>query len=299
MNGATRAAALVNGAKRAGLALGLGVALSGLTGCLSQAEYDRLYEANQSCQARAAELQRERDEARTGLAQLQASMGRGEGTFAAQQQRIAELERQLSQARGDLQNFEGRLSQLNFGPIDAVTGSELERLAQQYPGLIEYDAARGMVRVASDLTFASGSTTVNDNARQALQRLAQVLNGSSASQYDVIVEGHTDSQRIANPSTRAHSPSNRHLSTNRANAVIDVLASSGVAQQRLMAAGWGEFRPSVANTPNGNTPQNRRVEIYLARLSGGASAATSTPANVTVTTPAAPTRPAPAPDNIK
>jgi flagellar motor protein MotB len=35
-----------------------------------------------------------------------------------------------------------------------------------------------------------------------------------------------------------------------------------------MAGGWGEFRPAVANNANGNTPANRRVEIYLAKLPG-------------------------------
>ena len=30
--------------------------------------------------------------------------------------------------------------------------------------------------------------------------------------------------------------------------------------------GWGEFRPLVANSGNGNTPANRRVEIYLTPL---------------------------------
>jgi chemotaxis protein MotB len=280
------------------MVVGALLALSGMTGCLSQGEYDRVAEAYNSCKARTAELERERDEARISLSQLQSSMGQGEGTLSSLTARNAELERQLAQARGDLQGFEGKLSQISFGPIDAVTSNELERLAQQFPNLISFDAERGMLRVASDLTFASGSTVVNENAKQALSRLADILKSGSAAQYDVIVEGHTDSQRIGSATTRQHSPSNRHLSTNRANAVIETLASMGVPNNRLMAAGWGEYRPSMTNSANGNTPGNRRVELYLAKLSSGNSAAT-TPGNSgnDVVTPAP--RPAPAPDNIK
>jgi hypothetical protein len=36
----------------------------------------------------------------------------------------------------------------------------------------------------------------------------------------------------------------------------------------MMAAGWGEYRPAVTNTPSGNTPQNRRVEIFLVKSAG-------------------------------
>lgn len=42
----------------------------------------------------------------------------------------------------------------------------------------------------------------------------------------------------------------------------------GVQPSRMLAAGWGEFRPAVENAPSGNTPQNRRVEIFFAKSSG-------------------------------
>jgi hypothetical protein len=71
--------------------------------------------------------------------------------------------------------------------------------------------------------------------------------------------------------------------------VIEVLAGMGIQQGRLMAAGWGEYRPTVANNPNGNTRENRRVEIYMAKLGGsGATASTPTaPAGNTFAVPTA------------
>jgi chemotaxis protein MotB len=244
------------------------VALTSLTGCLSQGQYDRLREAYTSSQARNAELERERNEARVALTQLQSSMGQGEGTLATLQRQNAELRSQLDKAMADYAGMQGKLSGLTFGPLDEATNRQLQGLEQQFPDLIKYDAARGMLRVASDLTFDSGSAAVKENAKQALSALSQILSSGPATQYEIVVEGHTDSQRIANPNTLRNHPSNRHLSTNRANAVIDELAKMGVPQTRLMAGGWGEFRPAVANNANGNTPANRRVEIYLAKLPG-------------------------------
>jgi chemotaxis protein MotB len=121
-----------------------------------------------------------------------------------------------------------------------------------------------MLRFASDLTFDSGSDVVKPEAKQALSAFSRVLLSPSAANYDVYIEGHTDSQRIS-PNTARRHPTNRHLSVHRSISVINELAAMGVPTSRLMAAGWGEHRPRVPNTPSGNTPANRRVEIYLTR----------------------------------
>jgi hypothetical protein len=64
-----------------------------------------------------------------------------------------------------------------------------------------------------------------------------------------------------------------HLACHRAISVRRQLVSLGVPPDKMMSAGWGEHRPSVPNTGAGNTPQNRRVEIYirpLGTIAGGA-----------------------------
>jgi chemotaxis protein MotB len=273
--------------RRGALLVVAGAALSafGLTGCIGQGEYDRVAEAYKSCEARTADLIRERDEARTALDQLRNGLGGGEKALAAVQAENAALRSQLDRAMQDYSGLQSKLANLTFGPLDAETTGRLEDLERQFPGLLSFDAERGMLRIASDLTFDSGSAVVKEQARQALTRFSEVLKSGAATQYEIIVEGHTDSQRIANPSTIKNHPTNRHLSVHRSIAVIDVIASMGVPQNRLMAAGWGEFRPAVQNAPGGNTPQNRRVEIYLARLAAAGAAAPMTPA----ATPSVPT----------
>lgn len=274
---------------RLGRALTIGLTTlltaSFLGGCIGQGQYDRLYETNRSLTAQLGESNRERDEARAQLDLLRRNYGNSSGAIAELQKQNDELRRQLDAALGDYKSLEGRLAGLNFGPVDAQTDRALAELAAQYPDLIKYDSARGMLRFASDLTFDSGSDVVKDSAKSALSALANILNSGPAAGYDVVVEGHTDSQRIANPATAREHKTNRRLSAHRAVSVIDELGKLGVPGQRLMAAGWGEHRPAVANSPNGNTPQNRRVEIFLVKSTGAAPAAETVTEPRTETTP--------------
>ena len=263
---------------------GLALCAGGLSGCINQAEYDRLYEAYNSCQARNADLERERNEARAAADQLRSGIGRGEGTMADLQKQNADLRAQLDKSLADYRAMGDRIGQLSFGPLDAETSQRLDELAAKYPNLLTYDATRGLLRVASDLTFDSGSAVVKDDAKQALSALSEVLKSGAAMQYQIVVEGHTDSQAISRNDTLKFHPTNRHLSVHRSISVIDVLGAMGVPQDRMMAAGWGEYRPATPNTPTGNTPANRRVEIFLAKLKSVNTTTTPTTTTPKVTT---------------
>lgn len=246
---------------------GLVAAVSLLTGCIGQGQYDRLYETNRSLTARNADLTRERDEARAQADLLRRNYGNSAGALADLQRQVSELTKQRDQAMSDYKSLEERLAGLKFGPVDEQTDRALEALANEFKDFIRYDSSRGMLRFASDLTFDSGSDVLKENARQALQALAQILQSASASAYDVVIEGHTDSQRIANPATLREHKTNRHLSAHRAVSVVGELSGLGVSNDRMLAAGWGEYRPAMQNAANGNTPGNRRVEIFLVKSS--------------------------------
>lgn len=248
------------------LTLGLGLT-SLLGGCVGQGEYDRLYEVNASLTSQNKDLARQLEEERNAKLLLQKNGMSGETTVAALQRQNAALRNQLDKALMDLKELNNKMAQFDFGPVNADTDAALTALAAQWPNLIKYDAARGMLRFASDLTFDSGSDAVKENAKEAIAALSQILNSSAASGYEVVIEGHTDSQRLSANTVQRHR-TNRHLSAHRAISVTTELAKLGVANDRVLAAGWGEFRPLVANTGNGNTPANRRVEIFLARGRG-------------------------------
>lgn len=272
---------------------GLLACAGSLTGCASQAEIDRLYETNRSLQEDNTRLSRERDEAIASLDLLRKGAMGGEGALATLTKQNQELQRQLDKARADLAGFESRISGLQIGRLDAETDQALADMARQYSDIMTYDPESGMLRFNSDLTFDSGQVTVKPAAKQALQALAQVLNSTSAAQYEIWVVGHTDSQRIAAPGTLNKYPTNRHLSAGRGISVIEELSRMGVPNNKMMAAGWGEFRPAVENTARGNTPANRRVEIYLAKARSNnapAPAASNAVTNATPDRANAPTR---------
>lgn len=239
------------------------VAMSaGLTGCVSQAEHDKLWETNRSLTDRLQQTQASLDAAEAQNAALSGSAGSASGVIGNLQGENQRLREQLNQAMASMRDLEGRLGGLELSRLDPTTDRALANLAGQYPDLIVYDSERGMLRFASDLTFGSGSDQVQPGSAEALNRLASVLKSNEASGYDIVVVGHTDSQRISASTAQRH-PTNMHLSAHRAISVRKVLGDQGVAWERIQAAGWGENRPAVPNNPNAGTAGNRRVEIYL------------------------------------
>ena len=55
--------------------------------------------------------------------------------------------------------------------------------------------------------------------------------------------------------------SNQRLSERRAASVLEYLTSNGVPAGRLVAVGFGEAKPVVANTSVANKARNRRIEF--------------------------------------
>lgn len=234
-----------------------------LGGCVAQEEYDRLYRQIDSLENRAGVLLKERDQARAERDAAMADLANKDAALRALTEINEKLQKEILGLGGNLQDLMAQLDGLKLNALDPDTDALLRELAERYPDLITYDAAKGMLRFNSDLTFASGDDAVQPQGRQALQALASILTNSAASAYDVIVLGHTDAQQPG--ASRNRFPTNIHLSVARAISVRRVLVDQSVTPSKMQVAGWGEFRPAVQNTPSGNTPQNRRVEIYLTR----------------------------------
>ncbi|MGP1272356.1 MAG: OmpA family protein [Phycisphaerales bacterium] len=262
-----------NGARAGAALMGVAVLVSagGLGGCVNQVKYDQLYAEYLTSQDRNAQLARENDQLREAL-DLQNDSARGTQTAASN------LERENAQLRQRLEETNKLLEQLdsevrNLALIDPKFDQALRALADRYPNVIIYDADRGMLRFASDLTFSSGSDQVREGARQTLAALAEVVRTQTDGEYELQIVGHTDAEPISSATAQRH-PTNTHLSVHRAISVKSVLVSLGLPADRVMVAGWGESRPAVPNNPGGNTPQNRRVEVFFrpSTVSGTATA---------------------------
>ena len=186
---------------------------------------------------------------------------RGGGT-AALQSEIAALKERLAK----LQSRYNKLLALAGGAprLPASVNNALERLAEQYPNLLEYNKKLGLLRFKSDLLFALGSTEVRPAAKRALAEFAQILNMAGISDNEIRIVGNTDDVPIRRNRATTMNPTNWYLSTNRAISVMYVLRHDGVIDRRMQVAGWGKTHPIAANAPHhrGNA-LNRRVDIFI------------------------------------
>ncbi|HVZ93833.1 MAG TPA: OmpA family protein [Phycisphaerales bacterium] len=234
-------------------------------GCVDQSRYDRLREAEQTQKARNESLVQDKQGLDALVDRKQARINELEAEVTALRNINAGLTGDIDSVRAAQASLAERLKGVNLAMLDPATDSALRELARQYPDVIMYDSARGMVRFMADLTFKSGSADLNEKANQALQKLATIVSNSSGG-YDLRVVGHTDSQPLS--SSRGKWGTNRGLSSARAISVEQALSHFGVNASRVEVVAWGEYRPAVANSGNGNTPANRRVEILFVPSSG-------------------------------
>jgi outer membrane protein OmpA-like peptidoglycan-associated protein len=158
-------------------------------------------------------------------------------------QELRDRDIQLSESRRQMSDMESRALPASTGAtgfegIPGVTGS-------MAPGEVT-------ATVESDILFDSGKATLRPAAKQALNAVADVLNGSYAGKA-IRIGGHTDTD----PIKKSGHTSNYHLGFERAYAVRDYLVSRGVSANRVYLASYGPDRPL------GSKPQSRRVEIVV------------------------------------
>lgn len=244
------------------------VAGMGMGGCANQQALDEARDSNRSLQNSNNELQAVNAQLRNENELLQKSRIANEATLAQYKQINDDLAKKLGATGQDLEEMNRRLAGLALDPIDPETNRQLAALAAQYPDMIKYDEKHGMLRFASDLTFDSGQDKLKENAANSLAALAKILNSGAAAAYEVMIVGHTDAQPVSSATIQRGHASNMHLSCHRAISVRNALSQQGVPKNKMFAAGWGEERPLVPSGPKGNTPANRRVEIFLTRPTG-------------------------------
>jgi chemotaxis protein MotB len=242
------------------------------TGCVSRDEYLRTEFARRKAAERADAAERDLADERSRVQALEAereALKRELDTKTAMAETLkGENERLIAFAKKMQINMDDVLKQ-GMNGIEVVTvklppelDKALKGLAAQYPDTIEYDPQRGAVRWKSDLTFDKGSDHVKETVKQSLQAFSGIVQSAAASQFEVVVVGHTDNLPIGPITGKSH-PTNWHLSVHRAIAVMFALKGFGVDYQRMGCMGYGEFRPRVPNPGRGGAEENRRVEIFL------------------------------------
>jgi len=156
-----------------------------------------------------------------------------------------------------------QLGELGMPILPAELDAQLKGFAQAHPGQVIYDPTSGTVKWQSDLLFPPGSDVVKQASASSLAVFTDILKSDAATDFEVIVAGHTDNTPIGKPSTREKHPTNWHLSAHRAIAVGNLLRQNGYPSERISVMGCGEYRPIADNATEAGKSANRRVEIYL------------------------------------
>lgn len=182
-----------------------------------------------------------------------------ETDLKSREQKLAELTEQLELR-------EGKVKELNS--ILYAKDSTMNALKKQVSsalldfkdsGLsITQENGKVMVSLEEKLLFASGSTVVDNKGKEAIGKLAKVLEGNP--DISIVIEGHTDNVPIKGGNIK----DNWDLSVMRATSVVRILMSSAnINPSRLLPSGRGEYQPLVQNSDSESRRKNRRIEIIL------------------------------------
>jgi chemotaxis protein MotB len=196
-------------------------------------------------------------------------------------QQLAQLRRQMAALQEAINAYEvkDKDSQLRIADLGARLNTllakqvqELQRYRSDFFGrLRELLRDRKDIRVVGDrfvfeseVLFPSGQANLTVEGLASIDQIATAiveLEKEIPPEIDwaLQVDGHTDIRPINSPQF----PSNWELSSARATAVVKYLISRGVSPKRLVAAGYGEFRPLEDGTSEEVLRRNRRIELKL------------------------------------
>ncbi len=150
-------------------------------------------------------------------------------------------------------------------PVMPVASRALpERIAQQLSALAEQFGGvvvGNRLELPGDFFFDSGKYDLNNHARSAVRRMAEILAGEN---LPLMVVGYTDNDPIKNPALRSKGINdNLHLSLLRAKAVVDELRKAGYPPELMYPTGWGDLKPVAPNVDRASKRLNRRVDILI------------------------------------
>ncbi|MDP4129404.1 MAG: OmpA family protein [Bacteroidota bacterium] len=180
----------------------------------------------------------------TNVANKESQLNKSQQELADQQKRLEQLQALMDQQKKATQEIRKKMA-------DALVGFNSNELT------VSIKNGKVYVSLQENLLFPSGSAVVNPKGKEALGKLAEVLNMNPDITVDI--EGHTDSIPM-----RGKYKDNWDLSTARANSIVRILTTDyNVDPVRVIASGHSQYDPVQSNsTPEGRA-LNRRTEIIL------------------------------------
>jgi chemotaxis protein MotB len=179
-------------------------------------------------------------EAANRLSQL--SMSQQE--LANQKKRLEQLQALMDKQKEAIQAIRRKMS-------DALVGFKSSELS------VAIKNGKVYVSLQENLLFPSGSAEVNPKGKEALAKLAEVLNVNP--EITVDIEGHTDSIPI-----HGRYKDNWELSLARSASIVRILTTDyQVDPARVIASGHSSYDPVQPNSTKEGRALNRRTDIIL------------------------------------
>jgi outer membrane protein OmpA-like peptidoglycan-associated protein len=108
----------------------------------------------------------------------------------------------------------------------------------------------------NNILFDQGKADIKAESRPELDKVVAFMKANPSAQIEL--SGHTSSEGERN--------FNKSLSYKRVKACKDYIVTAGVAEDRLVAVGFGSDRPVASNDTAAGRTQNRRVEMRITSL---------------------------------
>jgi len=234
---------------------------------MKERQYDKIDALNQRIQAQLESLQRgsaiENQRLMTDLNATRLELQKKEDELRLLEIELNQKKLDLDKLSLDLAAREKRVNELEalIAQKDAAVKALKDKVMKALMGFkdkgltVVQKNGRVYVSMEAKLLFPSGSTAVNSEGKKALVELAKVL--QTQSDLDVLVEGHTDSDKMKSSS---HPKDNWELSVLRATSVVKImLNSSSMDPKTITAAGRSMYLPVDEN----DKAKNRRIEVIL------------------------------------
>jgi chemotaxis protein MotB len=191
-----------------------------------------------------ADLQGQNTQLKSTATTTQSELTQRQKELQEQQQKLAQLQALLDQQKQKSDELKKKMT-------DALSGFSASDLT------VTQKNGKVYVSLSENLLFPSGSAVVNQQGKEALGKLAGVLNANP--DIAINIEGHTDSIPI-----RKSYPDNWALSLARSASIVRILVKDyAVEPTRVIASGHSEYDPVESNSTSEGRAKNRRTEIIL------------------------------------
>lgn len=167
-------------------------------------------------------------------------------------QNLTEREKRVTELQKVISDREHEIQALNSTISDALLSFKNKGLS------VEVKNGKVYVTLSESLLFQSGSYSLDEKGKSALNKLSKVLNEQE--NITIVVEGHTDDVPY---SSNGIIKDNWDLSVLRATNVVRELQKEGADVKILSASGRGPYSPKVPGSTKEARAKNRRTEIII------------------------------------